>query len=112
MGFFDGIFLNENDDIQECIASGFLNKHNKLLYKANIKDIIYLDSLDQLEEDKCIHFMTPKQDYINMLLKAKKHIENGDIYQINLAMKFDLCTTLVLVLPTIQMRKENTLKIF
>jgi Anthranilate/para-aminobenzoate synthases component I len=105
------------------IASGFLNKRNKLLYKANIKDIIYLDSLDQFEEDKCIHFliipfskdkiidikissfvrikpfykksrfklldMTPKQDYINMLLKAKKHIENGDIYQINLAMKFD-----------------------
>lgn len=105
------------------IASGFLNKHNKLLYKANIKDILYLDSLDQFKEDKYIHFliipfskakiidikissfvrlraiyttsrfklldMTPKQDYINMLLKAKKHIENGDIYQINLAMKFD-----------------------
>ncbi|MGC9287112.1 MAG: chorismate-binding protein [Hydrogenobaculum sp.] len=105
------------------IASGFFNKKNKFLYKANIKDIRYLENLDDFQDDKYIHFliipfsegktidikissfsrlkpfykksrfklldMTPKQDYINMVLKAKRHIENGDIYQINLAMKFD-----------------------
>ncbi|GAB6077316.1 chorismate-binding protein [Hydrogenobaculum acidophilum] len=105
------------------IASGFLNKKNKTIYKANIKDVSYLDRLEDITIKKHPHFIiipfskekiidieissfvkirpsykksrfrllrkTTKEDYIDMLLKAKKHIENGDIYQINLAMRFD-----------------------
>jgi len=105
------------------IASGFLNKKNKTIYRANIKTISYVDSLEEINIGKHPHFIiipfskekiidieissfvklkpiykrsrfrllekTAKKDYIDMLLKAKKLIENGDIYQINLAMKFD-----------------------
>jgi len=105
------------------IASGFLNKKDKAIYKANIKSIKYVDSLEDIKKENHFHFIiipfgkgkiidisissfvklkvpykksrfrllrkTSKEEYINMILKAKTHIERGDIYQINLAMKFD-----------------------
>ena len=105
------------------IASGFFNKRNKSVYRANIKSIDYVDSIKDIKKDRFFHFVimpfdegkiidirissfiklktpykrsrfrllgkTSKEEYTNMVLKAKKHIEKGDIYQINLAMRFD-----------------------
>ncbi len=109
---------------QLILASGFLFRTSKSLYRAFIKNITYYKSIEDIIPSKRMFVVIPfddkpiisieikslrkislkakkqviklinitpsKEDYIRILKTAKNHIKNGDIYQINLSLRFEM----------------------
>jgi 4-amino-4-deoxychorismate lyase len=61
MGFFDGIFLNENDDIQECSSSNILFEKDGKYYSPYIQSgILFGITLQTLKDHLNIEFLPIK----------------------------------------------------
>ncbi|MFP3293904.1 MAG: aminotransferase class IV [Hydrogenobaculum sp.] len=61
MGFFDGIFLNENDDIQECSSSNILFEKDGKYYSPYIQSgILFGITLQTLKDHINIEFLPIK----------------------------------------------------
>ena len=79
MGFFDGIFLNENDDIQECSSSNILFEKDGKYYSPYIQSgILFGITLQTLKDHLNIEFLPIKAKDLKEFERA--FILNSVIY--------------------------------
>ncbi|QNU66116.1 aminodeoxychorismate synthase component I [Ruminiclostridium herbifermentans] len=99
MGFYDGIVIIEHTTGKVYAASAGLpegsaaaarlklEKIKSIIERNTIKDLSYLDIPFEKNTPKLVANFTQEQ-YFDSIEKAKKYIECGDIYQMNMTQRF------------------------